>query len=68
MKLLTKNKIFIVGGNGFVGNYLASRFVQHGAQVSVLSRYHISYYRSGPKYKYQENSNINWIKGSIMEA
>ena len=33
-------KILIIGGNGYLGNYFAARFVQGGAKVMALSRYH----------------------------
>jgi nucleoside-diphosphate-sugar epimerase len=42
MSLLGK-KILIVGGNGFVGNYFASRLVKQAAQVSAMSRYSLFY-------------------------
>jgi nucleoside-diphosphate-sugar epimerase len=41
MSLLGK-KVLVVGGNGFVGNYFASRLVQQAATVSCLSRYSIT--------------------------
>lgn len=41
MSFLQGRKILIVGGNGFVGNRVAARLVQHSADVSVISRYAI---------------------------
>lgn len=38
MSLLGK-KILVVGGNGFVGNYFASRLVKQSAVVYAMSRY-----------------------------
>lgn len=38
MSFLSGRKFLIVGGNGFVGNRVAARLIQHAAQVSVLSR------------------------------
>ena len=35
---LAGKKILCVGGNGYVGNYLASRLVQSKATVQILSR------------------------------
>lgn len=37
MSLLSK-KVLIIGGNGYVGSYIASRLVQQKAAVSSLSR------------------------------
>jgi nucleoside-diphosphate-sugar epimerase len=42
MSLLGK-KILVVGGNGFVGNYFASRLVQQAANVLSMSRYPLLY-------------------------
>ena len=36
--MLQGKKIVIAGGNGFVGSYVASKFIQHKAIVSSLSR------------------------------
>ncbi len=38
MALIGKTALF-VGGNGFVGNYIAAKLVQQKANVYVLSRY-----------------------------
>ncbi len=35
---LSGKKILCVGGNGYVGNYFASRLIQAGATVQILSR------------------------------
>ncbi len=35
---LAGKKIILIGGNGFVGNYFASRLVNKNAEVSVLCR------------------------------
>ena len=32
-------KVLVTGGNGFIGNYFAARFVQQKATVMALSRY-----------------------------
>jgi nucleoside-diphosphate-sugar epimerase len=37
MSLLGR-KILIVGGNGFVGNYVAAKLIDRKANVSILSR------------------------------
>ena len=52
-------KALVVGGNGFVGNYIAARMVQSGASVASLSR-------SGIKHQFQENSKIEWLMGDVM--
>lgn len=36
---LVGKKILVVGGNGFVGNYFASRLVKQSAMVYAMSRY-----------------------------
>ena len=36
---LVGRKVLIVGGNGFVGNFIASTLVKNQADVYVLSRY-----------------------------
>ena len=38
---LVGKKILVVGGNGYVGNYFASRLIKEGAAVSAMSRYHV---------------------------
>jgi len=38
MSFLAGRKFLIIGGNGFVGNRVAAKLIQHSAQVSVLSR------------------------------
>ena len=35
---LVRKKVLCVGGNGYVGNYLASRLIQANASVKILSR------------------------------
>lgn len=37
--MLSGRKFLIIGGNGFVGNRIASKLIQNDANVSVLSRY-----------------------------
>lgn len=37
MSLIGK-RVLVVGGNGYLGNYLASRFVKEQATVIALSR------------------------------
>jgi len=32
-------RILVLGGNGYIGNYFAARFVQQKATVMALSRY-----------------------------
>jgi len=38
MSLIGK-KILVIGGNGYVGNYFASRLVKQSATVFAMSRY-----------------------------
>lgn len=40
MSLIGK-KILVIGGNGFVGNYFASRLVKESATVYAMSRYQV---------------------------
>jgi nucleoside-diphosphate-sugar epimerase len=35
---LVGKKVLCVGGNGYVGNYLAARLIQANASVQILSR------------------------------
>ena len=60
-------KVLVTGGNGFIGNYFAARFVQQKATVMALSRYPSGLFRSGPKHKHPENDQIEWLKGSCLE-
>ena len=39
---MNNQQVVIVGGSGFVGNYLASRLVQEGHRVRVLSRHKVA--------------------------
>jgi nucleoside-diphosphate-sugar epimerase len=48
MSLIGKN-IICVGGNGFIGNYFASRLVQNKANVSILSRLVYNLYQKRTK-------------------
>ena len=41
-------RILVLGGNGYLGNYLASRFVQQKGTVMALSRYEGSYLGQDP--------------------
>ena len=47
MSLLGK-KILVTGGNGYLGNYFAARFVQQKASVMALSRSIIGYLDRDP--------------------
>lgn len=38
MSFLSGRKFLIIGGNGFVGNRVAAKIIQHHGHVSVLSR------------------------------
>jgi nucleoside-diphosphate-sugar epimerase len=40
MSLIGK-KILVIGGNGFAGNYFASRLVKESAVVYAMSRYEV---------------------------
>jgi uncharacterized protein YbjT (DUF2867 family) len=57
---LSGKKVLCVGGKGYVGNYLASRLFKSDASVSILCR-------SGPKHKYPENQEINWLIGDVFK-
>ena len=39
MKSLLGKKIFIIGGNGYIGNFIAAKMIQHQATVYCLTRY-----------------------------
>jgi uncharacterized protein YbjT (DUF2867 family) len=38
MKLVSNSTVLIIGGSGYVGSYLATRLLHHGAHISFLSR------------------------------
>ena len=60
---LTGKKILCVGGNGFIGNYFASRLIKSNpASVSILSRYIIIY----PSNQLDLVPNINMNKIMIL--
>lgn len=67
MSFLAGRKFLIVGGNGFVGNRVAAKLVQHSAEVSILSRFTIWSFRKGPRFDYPENKKMEWIIGSAMD-
>jgi nucleoside-diphosphate-sugar epimerase len=54
MSFLSGRKFLIVGGNGYVGNRVAAKLIQHSAQVSVLSRY--------LKIKLEKDQDLNILK------
>ena len=56
---LVGKKILVLGGNGYVGNYFASRLVQQKATVMAMSR-------KGLKHSYPENAEIDWLVGDIL--
>ena len=58
MSLLGR-RVLVVGGNGYVGNYMAARMVQSGATVASLSR-------TGIRHQFKENSQIEWLMGDVM--
>ena len=62
--MLNAQKILVVGGNGYVGNFISAALVRNAATVSTLSRYLPTWSRSAKvKYHYEENAEIDWLQG-----
>lgn len=53
-------KIFITGGNGFVGQHLIKRLLDDGHQLNVLVR-------SINQHNIPKNKNINFFEGDILD-
>jgi nucleoside-diphosphate-sugar epimerase len=56
-------RILVLGGNGYLGNYLAARFVQQKATVMSLSRYESLYQDLG-----QSMSILKIVRSHGFEA
>lgn len=53
-------KIFITGGNGFVGQHLIKRLLDDGHQLNILVR-------SINQHNIPKNKNINFFEGDILD-
>ncbi|GEO04881.1 NAD-dependent epimerase [Adhaeribacter aerolatus] len=53
--------IFITGGTGLIGSFLIRNLLAEGAALKVLYRQHIP-------SEFEQKSNIEWIKGDILDT
>ena len=53
-------RIFITGGNGFVGQHLISRLIKDGHQLNILVR-------SKNTHNIPANKNLNFFEGDILD-
>jgi nucleoside-diphosphate-sugar epimerase len=56
---LVGKKILVLGGNGYVGNYFASRLVKEAGTVSAMSRYAAAYIGKDPNTNIHKTTKYN---------
>ena len=62
MSFLKGKRFAIVGGNGFVGNRIAAKLIQHSAEVSAISRLLLPYLEAALDSIIRKTKRLNGSK------